>query len=419
MRIHLLWGILAVLSNEPLHAETLSFEQALRTILSKDTNVTVAEANKRALEGQNFSKRFHLLPKIAVEGTDGRTSSGQKSTSAVRTSSLYGTAEMSLFHFGADQASLNAARASEKGAEFALEQTRLESEKTAIEKLVTLIRLSQETAILTQLEKMQADTVEVGKRQFNSGRVPIQEVQKAEIDLQNVRSRIGESEIRLTGAREEVTRLLGTAEVEVTWPWKELIKNSKVDSISADALLLSRPDFLAVSQQVEAQNQLKKQAFRSMLPELGAKVTYGWGRDAVDPEQFNTGWSGILQLQIPIFNRFQNYSNFRFQSATLEAVEASRTEVDRRIRAQSESIPKQFLEAKKTAISRDQILQMSSRLYQDNLSRYKLGKATSNELNIDLNRYLETELNAISGWALAHNAYCDWLHLSGKSVLTQ
>jgi hypothetical protein len=100
-----------------------------------------------------------------------------------------------------------------------------------------------------------------------------------------------------------------------------------------------------------------------------------------------------------------------------DATETAREEVIKKINAEFNSIPKRFLTARQSAISRETILQLSNHLYQDNLARYRLGRASSNELNTDLNRYLSTERNAISGWALAHLALTDVTHLLGKSVL--
>ena len=85
----------------------------------------------------------------------------------------------------------------------------------------------------------------------------------------------------------------------------------------------------------------------------------------------------------------------------------------RDVLAETRALPSRYEIARKTALDREGILRTSKQLYQDNLSRFRQGRATSDELNIDLNRYLKTQLGAIGGWVAAHQAYVRLQHLRG------
>jgi outer membrane protein TolC len=401
-----------IFANAFAQAEPISFDQAVKDILARDTQVHLADANKDAVVGENIYTRFHLLPKISFEGLTGSDYPGERITGAT------GTAQFDLFKFGADVANLDAARAAEQSARFTVNQTVLSEESVAITALLLWIRLQLESDVLLKLEKLQSDSVDVANREYRGGRVPLQEVQKAEVDLENVRSRMGEATVNLENAQQELVRLLGHSNVMIAWPWKDKIKAlADPTQLEAKNYYDARPDFGAANLNLEAQEDLTKRAWRLMLPELDAKISYGVTRDTLYSNEYVTGWSALLLLEIPLFSRFADYSNYQYQKAVRNGAEYARDEVIRKMNSEFKLIPQRFLSARRTAIARENILEISNHLYQDNLSRYRLGRASSNELNIDLNRYLETELNAISGWALAHLAYTDLAHLTGKSAL--
>jgi outer membrane protein TolC len=130
---------LALSLSTPSHAETLSFEEALKTILAKDTRIRIADENKDAVNGKNLYTRFHLLPTIGIEGTD-----GWSNFPGERVRGITGTAKFSVFKFGADQAALDSALANERAADFTVKQTILDEEKLAVQALVSWVRLNLE-----------------------------------------------------------------------------------------------------------------------------------------------------------------------------------------------------------------------------------------------------------------------------------
>lgn len=391
----------------------LNFDEALKTILARDTEIASQKSLTSAVEAGGMTKHYYLLPTLSLDGSRRWQDTHEEITS------FTANATMNLFRFGADHQGSEAQHSLETAAQAKLDQTRLDREKFAVQTLVNYLGFVHEADILGQLEKMQLESQKVAQRQYDTGRIPVQEVQKITIDLENVRSRVAANDIALSDAKAALLTLLGSTDVATEWPWKDRItKISAPNHLRATSYLSVRPDWIQVKSTDEAQEHLASQAFRTMLPTVDASFAYGTTRDRFLADSYQPGWVGTLSVSIPIFNRFEQYSAYRAQAETRGSTEALLEDTKRKIEGEFTTVPTRFETAKRTALSREEILKISEKLYQDNLLRYRQGHANSNELNIDLNRYLETQLNAVSGWQAAHLALVDLFHLTGKSVLS-
>ncbi len=396
------------------HAAPMSFDTALREILNRDTEIASAVSLSDAADAAGMARRYHFLPSVSLDGSRAWDRSGDRVTS------LTGRAAMNLFRFGADSEAVSVAESQESAARARIFQTKLDRETTAVTALLGYIRSVREKEILTTLEKMEAESYAIAEKQFQRGRIPLQELEKVKIDLENVRSRVGGNSVELTDARAALLALLGSSDVETGWPWiKRITDTSAPATLRAEDFFSVRPDWVIATQESRAQDHLASASFRTIFPSLDAAFAYGLTRDEFISSNYETGWTGTLSLTIPIFNHFEQYSVYRSNALTRGSTDARLEGTRRKIESEFGSVPTRYETAKKTALSREDILKISAKLYQDNLSRYRMGHASSNELNVDLNRYLDTQLNAVAGWQTAHLALTNLYHLTGKSVLQQ
>jgi outer membrane protein TolC len=264
------------------------------------------------------------------------------------------------------------------------------------------------------------ESVKVAQGQFASGRIANQEVQKVKIDLEDTRFQKAEAEQAWIDARARLEALLGTADVVPEFPWKDRIEATHAPSLDPDEVLRLRPEWIEAEREARSTDAAARSAYRALLPELTARLTYGWETtplSAVDPaglvSTWNSGWTGALTVTIPLFNGFRDYGGYGFLAETARATESRMEGIKRDVLAETRAVPSRYEIARKTALDREAILRTSKQLYQDNLSRFRQGRATSDELNVDLNRYLKTQLGAISGWVAAHQAYVSLQHLRG------
>ena len=59
---------------------------------------------------------------------------------------------------------------------------------------------------------------------------------------------------------------------------------------------------------------------------------------------------------------------------------------------------------------------LAEHLFEDNRQRFKMGRATANDLAVDQNRLLEAELLAVDGWVNAHLSLVKLCHALGHSI---
>lgn len=399
--------LLASLGAPSTARAAMSFDEAVRAMLARDTEVGAVSAEAESASALALGKRYHFLPSVSLDGTRAW------SKTYPMTTSLLGNASLPIFRFGADAAASDSASEHARAAEARVQKARLERETKAVAALLELIRATEARGIYGQLETMGKESVAIAERQYAGGRIANQEVQKVKIDLENTRFEKAEADQALVVARSAVESLLGSADVVAEFPWKARIEATRAPAPDPAEMLRLRPEWIEAEAESRSLRAVSRSAFRGMLPELDAKFGAGWVKDPYVSPDFEQTWTGSLTLTIPLFNAFRDYGAYRAAAETANAAESRLEGVKREVLAGVREVPSRYEIARKTALDREAILKSSERLYQDNLSRFRQGRASSDELNVDLNRYLKTQLGAISGWVAAHQAWVDLAHLRG------
>jgi outer membrane protein TolC len=186
---------------------------------------------------------------------------------------------------------------------------------------------------------------------------------------------------------------------------------------SKERIYSERPDWQVALANTAQQEALAVRNARLMLPSLDGTLDYGTSRYPAYQSHFNEDWSGAVTLTIPLFQRLTLRSQARSSAFQAESAEHLLEDLRRKIEEEILTLPQEFEIARETALRREALLNTSRKLYADNLRRFKAGRSSTNELTVDLNRYLQTEFNAIDGWTEAHLAYTRLQHALGSSVL--
>lgn len=409
--IYPLFFFASILGASAVEAPPRPFDEAVRVMLARDTEIGAAAAEAEGAGAVALGARYHFLPTLTVDGTE----TWAKETP--KTISLLGTASLPLFRFGADMLAAESANLRVRSARARVDRVRLERETKAVVALLEFIRAAEAREILATLEEKGKASVTIAERQYVGGRIAAQEVEKVRIDLENTRFRRAEAEQAWVDARAIVEARLGDASVAPGFPWKERIGELPAAPLDPSAALRLRPEWLELEAEARAAEAAARSAFRELLPNLSTRASYGWTRDQWGAPNDRLGWLAALTLSFPIFSSFRDYARYRVQTEAVNAVEARLEGVKRDVLAETRSVPSRYEIARRSALAREAVLQTSKRLYEDNLSRFRQGRATTYELNVDLNRYLETQLGALSGWVAAHRAYVDLVHLRGTCVV--
>ena len=199
-------------------------------------------------------------------------------------------------------------------------------------------------------------------------------------------------------------------------PWVDEFRTGRgATLIGEDFQLNQRSDWLSAQKDFQAQEEKLNQNWRLLFPSIDAQFSYG---------NFSgyfgslTGWSGTISMTIPLFDQLTSYSDAKAQIYLKMSSEVKLEKVQREARSQWESSRANFQIALETALVREKTLELSKKLYQDNLNRFQVGRMTANDLTLDRNRMNSAERFTVQAWAAVHLHFTELCHSLGYRVST-
>jgi outer membrane protein TolC len=400
--------ILIMISTQAVAAEgEVDFSSAYSTILERSLRVSNEEWAVKSADAKVFGKKAAFLP--SVTGYWGQ--SNDLPANSPLAVSNYGelAVGVNVYRWGADTAALGGAKSDFKHEQENLANEYLGAEQEAIEDLILVVQRQREKNSVEKIVGIKSQAYQVAKQRYGRGLLPILEVEKAGIDLDNARSRLKNSEVQLNSARSSLTVLLGHAKVASDWPWRTMLVGlSNTDHLQFK--VENRPDYRAAQLTVEAETERLRQSQRQMYPSLDLSFSFS---DNNYNQSYLRDFDTSLTLTFNIFNQLQDYTNYRIAITTQGQAQVQLENIKRQAEAQVEMWRSQFQAQLETVRSLDHTLTISRRIMEDSLERFRNGRATVNDLSIDQNRVLETEILDTDSWAAAHTAYASLCHACG------
>ena len=389
----------------------VSFSEAWQTILNRALRVESQRAEVEISDWKKSASEGAFLPTLSAQAIENKGSAYAYSIPRL----VQLSASVNLFRGGADWANLEAARKAHEAALNKLNSEKLATEEDAATALIQVIGKTQQRAINENLVKQQEDTLRVSQERFRQGLLARQETDKIQIDVDSARARLIDAQSAEAAARSQLEILLGSSNVKTEWPWRSaLSSSSKLEEEKFDLDL--RPDYRAAQSTVESQRYLKNKAIGQLLPSIDLTASYGtYGTyDITDPSL--RSYSTALTLTVPIFEGFKSYAAYKIQQSTLREALIQAETVRRTAPSEVANFRVSFQAARDTALAREKTAVLAEHLFEDNRQRFRMGRATANDLAIDQNRLLEAELLAVDGWINAHLSLVRLCHSLGHSI---
>ena len=392
----------------------LTFDQALSRLMEVSTSLQVQQTQLDSADIRQTQARFQFTPSVSLAAKTGKSGTSlyrgeQTSNQAVASSDL------NLFRFGADWADLAAAGKDLEAQQALYENETLNAELQSVSFLVDEISKRINAEVDREFVKLREQSLLIAKERFSQGLLAQQEVEKVKVDLENSRARLADAEASQAEADAALMARIGTSSVDSSWPWKaELLeRKSRVFKLGEKPSDL-HPGLRAAALVVEAQESKLSSKRRLFWPSLDANFTYGFYDGVTQtglPAQ--KAWSGALTLSFPLFNRYANASDIGLQAQSVIAAEKKRDGVRIDLDQEKRSSQAGFELALESVKRRVDTLQISKRIYQDNLRRFRGGRITADELLIDQDRLLTSQLLEVEGWATVHRQSTRYCHALG------
>ena len=397
------------MANEKSAVGSIGFSEAYSEILNRNLRIETQRLNVLTYEQRKNLQVGAFLPSLSAQAVD---TQGSQLLPGVSNYSATLVASINLFRTGGDAAGWQAANRDIASSREKLRSERQGSEDDAILALTNVIAKSLITKIENQFVSIREDSVRIARERFQRGLLAQQEVNKVIVELENARARLADAAATEADARALLKSLLGHDSISLNWPWRGVLTHqTPIEEAPFDLDL--RPDWRASRLTVEAERLRRRQSFSNLLPSLNLNASYG-SFDLSMPDRRD--WSGVLTLSVPLFDGFVSLTGYKLQSLTEQLAEVNSEIIRRTAPPAVESLRKAYKLAKDSAIDREKTAQVAERLYADNFQRFRLGRVNANDLTLDQDRLLQSQLLEINGWLNAYSAYTRLCHGLGRYV---
>lgn len=293
----------------------------------------------------------------------------------------------------------------------------IESLKNSYTLVISYILSSKKLKIVEELLKIQKNSLEIANKRFERGLIPSQEKEKAEVDVYNSEARLMNAQIEFEKYKRSLDSYLGEKTFLAEWPYsKDLLSGRKKLAIDNSE---TRYDLKALNSYVNAMENSHLSRFGAFIPRVD--LSYRHTNSALESGFFDKQGadSKVLSLNFTwsLFNGFRDRANLAQSRYLLEEAKHRLTDLERETKALQISEMNNFKMAVESLQRRKKTLEISRKIYRQSVRRFQDGKLSFNDLEIDQNRYLETELLAQEGEAQVHLKLADICLVYGKSVL--
>lgn len=278
------------------------------------------------------------------------------------------------------------------------------------------VRSSERLVRLERLFLYKTRALKVAVDKFERGQLSKQDVEKFEVDLANTESSLSDQKLSLTQDQETLRLRLGleVLDLKPQWPKVEVLLKENWKPSVLDLHLT--PEWQIEKKQAEIQNSLVDQARGRLWPQLNLSLSQG--EDRVDFQTSRKSWNAMLELSLNLFDGLKDHYGLEQSKISRLQNEIRQSRVERELRTKASILLKNFSESQKSARKRQEILTKAQDLLEDNLNRFKFGRASVNELLVDHERLFQSQSLSIEGIYQLHTLWVQICSLRGEDLLS-
>lgn len=386
------------------------FQEAYKEILARSLRVSTQKAEIEVSQAKRLQARGLFLPTVEVDVNHFDGSSAVTLGQPAYSAWLKGS--VNLFRAGGDVAAARGADKNLEGQKYRLLTERQGAEDEAVQVLATFIARVLERGIKERSLDVKKDSLRISNERFRRGLMPMQEVDKVAIDVDNARADLTDAVLQESAARAKLVAALGADGVAVDWPWKKRMIEWTPPATEKSPLE-ARADLRGLESFLAEEKFKQRRAFGALLPSLDLTAKYGYS----DLSQTGrTDWGSTLTLSIPLFSGFQDLAGYRSQTAVVQQTQYRLEAMRRQVPAEVDDLRRSFREARDAALEREKTAKLTEKIYADNLQRFRMGRASANDLANDMNRLLQSQVHEVQGWLSAHVIFARLCHALGSYV---
>ncbi len=349
-------------------------------LLPKDPDFIYNDIKLEISAQQTSQASFYLIPKLDLFHTTSLTKLNPKFNSQ-----QYGlTANVNLFQFGKSHYNYLSQKSLFQVDKLDHTVKKIQIENKYLQTLFKNTLLQRKLALYKQIENLKRKSLRVAQQRFERGNLPRQQVDKVEIDLNNLGSQRSATERDLLDSELDVAKLQ-LAEFKREWPFSAATVKAKKFRKQTDFT-----DVKILELKSEAFEKQLESSRRNYLPQLDLSGhAYENRLDDLKSQE----WDVTLTFTWPLWDNYSRsltnltaYRDFQYWQ-----VEKARTlrDWDLKIQAREEQLSKLVFQLNQSSEN----LKRLNALYTDTENLFSQGRLTVNELFQDQQLLLETQIN--------------------------
>jgi outer membrane protein TolC len=397
-----------------LMAESVFFTE-LDLLREKNFDLQASEQNKFAAREYARAKKLFWTPNLNLSGGINRQSVNAPLSEATDNPFWKLSSSINLFGGGSDYHLKQAANYQMEAAEnhWVNETLKTDSENANI--IFQQLYINDLVQAAEKLAQLKDESYHIVLSKYKGGQVPIQEVEKSEVDKSQAETRLRNLKLKDIENQIQWKSAYSVAMQTSNWPFSVItkLKNIETSTLVESSEAFSMPDLNRLSNLSLAAESYWKASKSQFWPQIDFGIDY---IENANSALNNKVWQGGLTLTFPLWNRYESvaqsslkYAEFFSAKKQLErALSAQKAKQDR-------LIEKLFLSRKNLEVAQEN-LKKSERLYTDMLKSFKFGRLSMNELLMEQARLIDVQESVSQSQWDYHKAVVDSCLLMGEKL---
>lgn len=362
-----------------------SFFDDLDKIQSKNLSLQSEREKLGAASDSKLSKNLFWTPSLSVSAQKDQTSVhvNDVGTSFSDSDSWKASGSLNLFKGGADWKIKKSADHLLQAQAYKVEDEILKVESNAAAIIFQQLYLNDIIEATKNLVKLREDSHKVVVAKYHQGKSPLQEVVKSEIDQSQQLTRLRNLEIDALENQAKWKTLWVDGIKTKQWPFK--VSQNITRPAKAHSPEVNQLENLTLSSE-----NLWDSTKAGHLPRLDLVAEYS---ENPLKERTTQQWYAGVTLTIPIWNQYDTTAQISSAYANYIATKNQYEDVKRFELARREILNKKIELSRQNLMDAKANHEKSEKLYRDMVKNYRLGRMSTNELLIEQNRLIESQLN--------------------------
>lgn len=364
------------------------FYAELRKMREKNINLQVAQENQKALSDQVWSKKLFWTPSlnfstgvtrqtVDVPFPEGKDNPYWKLSSSIN-----------LFRGGGDYQLKQATQYQQQAAENKVIGEKLKSDSENATVIFQQLYINEVIKSAENLVRLKDESHRIVYSKYKAGQVPIQEVEKSEIDKTQAESRLRNLKLKNIENQVQWKTLFGEEMQTQVWPFDINNKLKISTSEKSESSIRVNPSLAHLSNLVLAAESYWKSSRSEFWPQVDLGVEY---LVQLKPGFESRAWQGGLTLTIPLWSRYEVAAQTSSRYAEYFSAKKQWESAENANKIQREKLAEKIELTRKNLEVAQENLKKSEKLYDDMLKSFRFGRLSTNELLIEQGRLISVQ----------------------------